>query len=95
MENNSRKNEKIAVALKYSPGENVAPEIVATGKNNMADKILNLAKDADVPTYKDDKLAKTLSKLEVGDMIPPELYKVVAEILVYVDKADKIKSRIK
>ncbi len=42
-----------------------------------------------------DKLADTLSRLEIGDMIPPELYEVVAEILVFVDAMDKIKSKIK
>ena len=45
--------------------------------------------------YKDNKLAKTLSKLEIGDMIPPELYEVVAEILVFVDDMDRLRSKIK
>ena len=44
---------------------------------------------------KDDKLADTLSRLEIGDMIPPELYEVVAEILVFVDSMDKLKGKIK
>ena len=52
------------------------------------------AKEADVPIHKDDKLAKTLSKLEIGEMIPPELYEVVAEILVFVDAMDKIKAKV-
>ena len=40
------------------------------------------------------KLADTLSRLEIGEMIPPELYEVVAEILVFVDAMDKIKSKV-
>ncbi len=44
--------------------------------------------------HKDDKLADTLSKLQIGDMIPPELYEVVAEILVFVDGMDKIKAKV-
>ena len=48
------------------------------------------AKQAKVPVHKDSKLADTLSKLEIGDMIPPELYEVVAEILVFVDQMDKM-----
>ena len=48
-----------------------------------------------MPLYKDNKLAKTLSKLEIGDMIPPELYEVVAEILVFVDDMDRLRSKIK
>ena len=47
-----------------------------------------------MPTYKDDKLADTLSRLEIGDMIPPELYEVVAEILVFVNDMDKIRAKI-
>ena len=42
----------------------------------------------------DSKLADTLSKLEIGEMIPPELYTVVAEILVFVDECDKIKGKV-
>jgi len=83
---------KIAVALKYDPSKD-APEILATGHGILAEKIIDAAKDADVPTHKDSKLAKTLSKLEVGDLIPPELYGVVAEILVFVDNMDRLKRK--
>ena len=48
-----------------------------------------------MPIHRDDKLADTLSRLDIGDMIPPELYEVVAEILVFVDSMDKIKGKIK
>lgn len=85
---------KQAIALAYNPGD-TAPEIIATGKGALAEKIIEKAKEADVPLYRDDKLADTLSKLEIGDMIPPELYKVVAEILVFVDEMDKLKGKIK
>lgn len=47
-----------------------------------------------MPFYKDSSLAETLSKLKIGDAIPPELYEVVAEILVFVDKADKLKAKL-
>ena len=87
------KKPKIAVALQYNPGEE-APKVIATGKGVLADKILENAKEAAVPVYEDEGLAKTLSKLDLGDSIPPELYGVVAEILVFVDKMDKIKSKI-
>lgn len=88
------KKPKTAVALQYNPGE-AAPKILATGKGILAEKIIETAKAADVPLYRDDKLANTLSKLEIGDMIPPELYAVVAEILVFVDDCDRIKSKMK
>lgn len=84
---------KTAVALSYMPGD-AAPKILATGKGAVADRIIEAAKEADVPTYKDDKLAETLSRLEIGDMIPPELYEVVAEILVFVNDMDKIRAKL-
>ena len=58
------------------------------------DKLKEEAKKADVPFYKDSKLADTLSRLEIGEAIPPELYEVVAEILVFVDDMDKVKSKL-
>lgn len=93
-DNNSKPDKpKTAVALQYNPGD-AAPKILATGKGVIAEKIIETAKESNVPLYKDDKLANTLSKLEIGDMIPPELYSVVAEILVFVDDCDRIKSKL-
>ena len=81
------------MAIAYEPGEK-APKILATGKGQVAEKIIEKAKESQVPTYKDNKLASTLSKLQIGDMIPPELYEVVAEILVFVDDMDRMKARL-
>ena len=83
---------KSAVALEYDPSEE-APKIIATGKGVLAEKIIEKAKEANVPIHEDEKLAKTLSKLEIGDMIPPELYNAVAEVLVFVDAMEKIRSK--
>ncbi len=85
--------EKTAVAIEYVPGE-AAPKILATGKGQVADKIIEKAKESNVPLHKDGKLADTLSKLKIGDMIPPELYEVVAEILVFVNDIDKMKAKL-
>lgn len=85
--------DKTAVAIAYEPGE-VAPKILATGKGKVAERIIETAKENKVPTYQDNKLASTLSKLQIGDMIPPELYEVVAEILVFVDDMDRMKSKL-
>ena len=85
--------EKTAVAIAYEPGES-APKILATGKGEVAEKIIEKAKENDVPLYKDNKLAETLSKLKIGDAIPPELYEVVAEILVFVDDMDRLKAKL-
>ena len=93
--NQKKKNDadKTAVAIYYEPGE-AAPKILATGKGKVAEKIIETAKENKVPTYKDNKLASTLSKLQIGDMIPPELYEVVAEILVFVDDMDRMKAKL-
>ena len=85
--------EKTAVALQYMPGD-MAPRIIATGKGTVAERIIEVAKEADVPFYKDDKLADTLSRLQIGEAIPPELYEVVAEILVFVNDMDKIREKL-
>ncbi len=85
---------KTAVALGYEPGDE-APRIIAAGKGELAQRIIDKAKEVNVPLHKDDKLAATLSKLEIGDTIPPELYQVVAEILVFVDQMEKLKEKLK
>ena len=88
-----KEKQKTAVALAYNPGDE-APKILASGKGAVAEKIIEQAKEADVPFYTDSALAETLSKLEIGDAIPPELYEVVAQILVFVDGMDKVKAKL-
>ena len=88
------RKDKQAVALEYNP-EDSAPKVIAIGKGALAEKIIEQAKSSNVPVHRDDKLAGTLSKLQIGDMIPPELYEVVAEILVFVDGMDKIQEKIR
>ena len=84
----------LLVAVAYNPGE-VAPKILAVGKGEVAERIIETAKENDVPFYQDNKLAETLSRLQIGDTIPPELYEVVAEILVFVDDMDRMKGKLK
>lgn len=84
---------KTAVALKYDPDSDDAPRVIAAGKGYMADKILETAKESKVPVHKDAALAGSLSKLEIGENIPPELYEVVAEILVFVNRMDNLRSK--
>ena len=89
------KKVKTAVALGYDPNEDGAPVVIASGKGALAEKIIDQAHENKIPVHEDSKLADTLSKLEIGEMIPPELYEVVAEILVFVDAMDKIKAKDK
>ena len=90
-EENAKK--KQAIALEYDPG-NDAPVVIASGKGALAERIIENAKKAKIPIHKDTSLSDTLSRLDIGDSIPPELYEVVAEILVFVDAMDKIKERL-
>ena len=88
----NKEKQKTAVALGFEPGDE-APKILATGKGHLAEKIIEAAKDADVPVHKDAKLAETLSKLDFGEYIPPD--EVVVEVLMYVDKIDAVKAKMK
>ena len=90
---NKKSKVKRAVALSYEPGED-APKVLASGRGYIAEKIVERANESDVPLHKDAALAESLSQLEIGQNIPPELYEVVAEILVFVDKLDRIKSKV-
>lgn len=94
MEENKNIVNKTAVALSYEEGDQ-APKILATGKGYVAEKIIEAAKEENVPVHKDETLAATLSKLEIGDYIPKELYGVVAEILVFVDRVEGIRKHAK
>lgn len=84
---------KQAIALSYDPDEE-APKVIASGRGALAERIIERAKEIEIPVHRDDKLANTLSRLEIGEMIPPELYEVVAEILVFVDAMDRIRAKM-
>lgn len=84
---------KTAVAISYQP-EDHAPRVIASGRGYLADKIIERAKDVDVPIHQDEALASSLSKVEIGSIIPPELYGVVSEVLVFVDHMDRMKSKV-
>ena len=73
---------KLAVALHYD--KKGAPRVVAKGRGSIGEKIIEIAKAHDIPIEENEVLAGALSKVELGDEIPPELYKAVAEVLVFV-----------
>ena len=89
----SKEKPKQAIALSFDPDDE-APRVIASGRGELAERIIERGKDVDIPIHKDGKLANTLARLDIGDMIPPELYEVVAEILVFVDAIDKIKAKM-
>lgn len=73
---------KRAVALKYGD-ENAAPVVVASGLGHMAEKIIEVAAENNVPVFEDNSLSTVLSQLELGAEIPEELYRAVVDIYVY------------
>ncbi|MDD4503384.1 MAG: EscU/YscU/HrcU family type III secretion system export apparatus switch protein [Clostridiaceae bacterium] len=79
---------KKAAALSYEQGEE-APKITALGKGEVALRIIETAKENNVPVFENSGLVETLLQLEIGRQIPPELYSVVAGILVFISKIDK------
>ncbi|EPR13531.1 EscU/YscU/HrcU family type III secretion system export apparatus switch protein [Ruminiclostridium papyrosolvens] len=88
-EDNVKKQIKHAAALQYSPDTDAAPKIVAAGKGQIAERIIQKAQESNVPLYQDSNLAQTLSSLSIGDEIPPEIYEVVAEILIFIGCVDE------
>ncbi len=84
---------KKASALAYEPGEGKAPRVIASGRGEIAEKIIEKAKEASIPVYEDAHLAEALSGIKVGAEIPPELYEVVAEVLAFISRLDEKYSR--
>jgi len=81
---------KRAYALKYNIGE-ISPKVVAGGRGYLAEKILERAREHDIPTYYSPDLVMELEKIDIGDNIPPELYEVVAQVLVFIGNLDRYK----
>ncbi|HHU91102.1 MAG TPA: flagellar biogenesis protein [Clostridiaceae bacterium] len=80
---------KKASALSYTPGEDSAPKVIATGKGVIAEKIIEKAREAKIPVYEDEHLAEALSHISLGEEIPKELYEVVAEVLTFISRLDE------
>ena len=80
---------KKAVALKYEPEQGSAPTIIAKGRGAVADEILKRAQENGIPVQEDSSLVEVLSKLDLGQEIPPELYQLVAEVLSFVYRSDR------
>lgn len=80
---------KKAVALRYRPEHHAAPVIVAKGKGLVAEKMMEKAREHGIPIQEDKSLVEVLSKLEIEQQIPEQLYQLVAEILSFVYRSDQ------
>lgn len=82
------KEKKLATALKFDPKVDAVPQVVAKGVGIVAENIIERAKEENIPVYQDEKLARNLSHLETGDVIPEDMYEVVAEVLLFIAYLD-------
>ena len=72
---------RIAVALEYD-GE-TAPKVTAKGMNDIADKIMDIATEHGIPLQQNDGLVEVLSQMDLGEEIPENLYRAIAEVIAF------------
>jgi flagellar biosynthesis protein len=77
-----KEKSQLAVALQYD--RSGAPRVVAKGRGSIGEKIIEVARANNIPIEENEVLAGALSNVELGDEIPAELYKAVAEVLIFV-----------
>jgi flagellar biosynthesis protein len=80
-EQTSQPTTNAAVALKYDGDK--APTITATGTHELAEEIVRIAREHEVPLYENAELASILARLSLNEEIPESLYRVIAEILAF------------
>lgn len=80
---------RLAIALKYTSEENEAPVVIASGRGQVAERMVATAKSSGVPLHEDKSLAALLARLETGTEIPPELYQAVAQVIAFVWSLDR------
>jgi len=81
---------RTAVAMRYDVEKDKAPLIIASGRGAVADEILRIAEENKIPLYENRDLAAMLGKLEIDSEIPAQLYVLVAEVLFFVYKLDRM-----
>lgn len=81
--------QKSAVALRYDQEKEESPRVVAKGKGSIAEKIVELAREHDLPIHEDSDLVEVLAKLELNEEIPPHTYIAVAEILAFIYRVNQ------
>ncbi|MDE6280571.1 MAG: EscU/YscU/HrcU family type III secretion system export apparatus switch protein [Oscillospiraceae bacterium] len=85
-----------AVALRYKPDEDDAPIVLAKGQDNIAMRIVEIAEENKIAVVENVPLARALyAQTELNQMIPPDLYGPVAEVLVYIFKLNEKKQIVK
>ncbi len=85
----NKKPKKKAVALRYDQSKDSSPVVIGKGLGLLAEKIIALAKENNIPIHQDDDLIEILGRLDLNQEIPPETYIVVAEILAFIYRTNK------
>lgn len=80
---------KRAIALRYNPETDAAPKVVGSGQGAIAESILRIARENNIPIHEDPDLVEILGKLQIGELIPEEIYGAVAEILAFLYRLNK------
>ncbi|QGG47509.1 EscU/YscU/HrcU family type III secretion system export apparatus switch protein [Heliorestis convoluta] len=78
-----------AAAISYDDSKDQAPKIIAQGKGQLAAKIIEMAKEKNIPVQEDALLVENLIDMDLGENIPPQLYLVIAEILLMLEEMEK------
>ncbi|MCA9483410.1 MAG: EscU/YscU/HrcU family type III secretion system export apparatus switch protein [Nitrospina sp.] len=79
-----RRNRKSAISLKFDQSRDQAPRVTAKGEGLVAERIIQLARENNIPIREDADLVEVLSQVNIEQEIPPSVYRVVAELLAWV-----------
>lgn len=88
--NRKKQNGTTAAVIRYDSEHGGTPNVVAQGKGQIAQKIIELAKQNDIPMQEDASLVSSLLDIDLGDSVPPQLYAVIAEILILLEELDRM-----
>ncbi len=75
---------KKAIALRYDLDKENAPKVIAKGKGKIAKRIIKIAEENELPIKKDEDLVELLTKIDIDQEIPNNLYKAVAEVFSFI-----------
>jgi flagellar biosynthesis protein len=81
--------DKKAVALKYEMAKDRAPRVTAKGKGLIAQRIIEIAEENNIPLHQDKELTQVLEALDLDTEIPTELFRAVAEVLAFIYRMNK------
>jgi flagellar biosynthesis protein len=86
--NRRKVNGPTAAVIRYDESEEKAPKVVAQGSGHLAAKIMELAKEHDIAMQEDSGLLQNLLDIDLGENVPPQLYSVIAEILLFIEEME-------